>query len=298
MRHDKKPADMPAEEKYTELQKQVMTNAINYSNLKKEFIEQEVKLKLGERKFYFEDLKHLDQKNPDCWHREISAFLPSETVPAGFEEIKIKDRHSFETASLYASYICDQKDFRYNESTVNPALLMFKLKENRKDNFNKLKSHLYHEAMLVHVDDEIYLLRKDQEKLVSMIFPGRKITSVLALKKDFSGDKISHEIENSYYDFTEDDVNRTLKCLDIMPERQKGSQLESRTYNTRFQEKYSSMSTGKRTREEGGLEIDQRTVKKTMTEINSLSSAAKGRVSNTDRYIGNTSSSSDKSLGI
>ncbi|MBL6621976.1 MAG: hypothetical protein ISP24_04770, partial [Rickettsiales bacterium] len=156
----------------------IYAKEINDSNLKKEFIEQEVELKLGERKFYFEDLKYPDQNNPDCGHRKIRAFLPSETAPAGLEEINIKDRHSFETASLYASYICDQKDFRYKESTVNPALLMFKLKENGEGNFNKLKSHLYHQAMLVHVDDEIYLLRKDQEKLVSMIFPGRKITSV------------------------------------------------------------------------------------------------------------------------
>lgn len=123
--------------------------------------------------------------------------------------------------------------------------------------------------MLVHVDDEIYLLRKDQEKLVSMIFPGRKITSVLALEKDFLKDEISYKIENNYYDFTEDDVNKTLKCLGIMPERQKQdvkSQVVSHKYNTRSKANYSRMSPGKRTRE--GLETDQQQVKKTKTEIN------------------------------
>ena len=185
---------------------------INDSNLKKEFIEQEVELQLLKKDFYFKD--------PVYGHRKIYAFLPSQPVPAGLEAINTKDMESFEKASLYASYICD---YLYENSLdmINPALLMFKLEEEKreqgkdkgKDNFAKLESHLYHKAMLVHVDKEIYLLREDQEKLVSMIFPGKKITSVLMITKDKTGDVI-YEDNNKHYDFTEEDVNKTLKYFD------------------------------------------------------------------------------------
>ena len=119
---------------------------------------------------------------------------------------------TYQKTSLYSSCACNLLE-KYPIDPINPALLMFNLEENGKGNFNKLKSHLYHKAMLVHVDDEIYLLREDQERLVSVIFPGRKITSVLALEKDFSTDEISYKIENNYYDFTKEDVNKTLECF-------------------------------------------------------------------------------------
>ena len=198
MRNDKKPADMSA----TDIDK--YAKATNNSNLKQELNVHEVELQLLKKDFYFKDpVTHYR-------NRTIYAFLPSQPVPEGLEAINTKDMESFEKASLYASYICDQKDFRYKESTVNPALLMFVLTENGEDNLIKLKSHLYHKAMLVHVGKEIYLLREDQEKLVSMIFPGKKITSVLMITKDKNGNFI-REVNNEYYNFTKDDVNKTLE---------------------------------------------------------------------------------------
>jgi hypothetical protein len=177
------------------------------SNLKEAYKVVENNLSLLKKDFYY-----YTPPNGDA-HKQIYAYLPSEKVPEELEKIDINGMNSFEIASLYASYICDSLA-RHNLQQTNPAFPMFHLEKKAKDNLNKLKSHLYHQAMLVHVDNEIYLLRNDQEILVRSIFPGRRITSVMDIKKNDTGN-IEFDVKNEYYDFTKDDVNKTLKSLGL-----------------------------------------------------------------------------------